>query len=482
MPKCVHLSLRPEVNSMTKRPSSTWLLTRPKPEPSYLKCLKFFWQGEEDSALALLSNELSESENLSSEPFYRLWIEVLANEKADAGLRELIAHLERNIELGLLANTSGTALIALSHYELGEREAAVMLWRSVSKFGNDAYARELAMVLSEDDEVKEQAAHTLMRISGDYLHLRRATLFFHSENIASAYRKSIGTLTETFAGNPLHNEIRFHHAFSKKRFEAAFAFAKTLRNDFAQHNEYQFFYAYCAYLTKNTSVAMHEFESLNRKVEGTDPDILHMLGLAVQQEAKGKPEEYARSRNFLNRSKSRYQTLGYPALQLEDSLMNLSTPKFKAESARYWVVKLTQKQSWDLSQRSDDAIRTLHKSMGEFVERGDYCFFVTENRLSSEKAPGLWRLHALYRATTNPEWHPTHRFKTSLELVVRPEVSVPIEVEGNAFQSASPAAAYGLLEIEPSALQHFEEAVQEYTLEDPKYSEVFDTIRYSRAG
>lgn len=466
---------------MTKRPTKSWLLNRPKPESSYLKCLRFYWQGEESSALALLSDELSEGPTLTTEPFYRLWIEVLAEEKSDAGLRELIAHLERNISLGLLSPVSGTALVALSRYELGEREAAIMLWRSVRKFGNDSYARELSLVLSDDDEVKEQAAHTLMRISGDYLHLRRATLYFHSENLAKAYRKSIKALTDTFAGSPLHSEILFHHSFAKKRFAAAFRFAKLLRDEFPQHNEYQFFFAYAAYLTKNTRVAMYEFESLNRKAEGSDPDVLHMLGLTVQQEAKGQAEEIARSRYLLNRSKNRYQTLGYPALQLEDSLMNLSQPKFKAGS-RYWVVKLTPKQAWDLSQRSDDAIRTLHKSMGEFVERGDYCFFVTENRLSSDKEPGLWRLHALYRATSNPEWHPTHRFKTALELIVRTEVSIPIEVEGNAFQSRSPAAAYGLLEVDPSALRHFEESVQEYTLEDPKYSQVFDSIRYSRAG
>lgn len=466
---------------MTKRPSKSWILNRPNPEATYLKSLRFYWQGEKSSALALLSDELSEGNFVSSEPYYRLWIEVLAEDKSDAGLRELIAHLERNIALGLLSHISGTALIALSRYELGEREAAVMLWRSVSNHGNDSYARELALVLSSEDDIKEQAAHTLMRISGDFFHLRRAALFFHSELNAKAYRKSIRALNESFSGSPLHSEIQFHHAFAKKRYSAALRFAKGLRDEFTQQNEYQFQLAYTAYITGNSKLAMYEFESLNRKFEGTDPDVLHMLGLSTFKESKGQADAIAKARYFLNRSKDRYQTLGYPALQLEDSLMSLSTPKFKNDG-KYWVVKLTSKQAWELSQRNEESVRTLHKAMGEFVAKGDYCFFVTENRLSSNQHSGLWRLHALYRASSDAEWHPTHRFKTALELVVRMEVSIPIEVEGNAFQSRSAAAAYGLLEVDPSALRHFEECIQEYTLEDPNYSEIFETIRYSRAG
>ena len=466
---------------MTKRPSKSWLLNRPKPEATYLKTLRFYWQGEKNSALSLLSDELSEETVSSPEPYYRLWIETLAEDKADAGLRELINHLERNISLGLLSPISGTALVALSRYELGEREAALMLWRSVQKYGNDPYARELSLVLSTEDEVKEQAAHTLMRMSGDYFHLRRSTLYFHSEFQAKAYRKSMRATDDTFTDNPLHAEIGFHYSLSKKRFTAALLWSKSLRNRFPQQSEYQFQFAYAAYLTRNTRLAMYEFESLNRKTEGTDPDVLHMLGLAVFKESSGRADEIQRARHFLNRSKDRYQTLGYPALQLEDSLMNLSTPKYK-EGSKYWVVKLTSKQSWDLSQRSNESIQTLYKAMGEFVGRGDYCFFVTENRLSNNDETGLWRLHALYRASSDAEWHPTHRFKTALELIVRMEVSVPIEVEGNAFQSRSPEATYGLLEVDPSALRHFEECIQEYTLEDPNYSNIFDTIRYSRAG
>lgn len=466
---------------MTKRTSPSWLLKRPQPESTYLKSLRLYWQGEKDSALAQLSDELSEGQVASSEPFYRLWIEVLAEEKSDAGLQELIAHLERSITLGLLSPVSGTALMALSRYELGEREAAVILWRSLSKYGNNTYARELSLVLSTDDDIKEQAAHTLMRISGDYFHIRRATLYFHSENMTTAYRESIHALNDSFSGNPLHAEILFHQSFAKKRFTLAMRWAKTLRDQFPQHAEYHFFYAYAAYITRNTRVAKYEFESLNRKAEGTDPDILHMLGLSVMHEANGRADEVAQARTFLTRSKNRYQTLGYPTLQIEDSIMNLSSQKYK-DGGKYWVVKLSPKQAWDLSEKSEAEIQTLHKAMGEFVERGDYCFFVTENRLSSQSDTGLWRLHALYRASSDAEWHPTHRFKTALELVVRMEVSVPIEVEGNAFQSRSPAAVYGLLEVDPSALRHFEECIQEYTLEDPHYAEIFDTIRYSRAG
>lgn len=466
---------------MTKRPSKSWLLNRPKPEATYLKTLRFYWQGERDSAIALLTDELGEGTSANNEAYYRLWIETLAEEKSDAGLRELIAHLERNISLGLISAVSGTALVALSRYELGEREAAIILWRSVSKYGSDAYARELTMILSDDDEVKEQAAHTLQRISGDFFHMRRTTLFFHSEQLVTAFRKSIGSINETFAGNPLHAEIQYHQLFTKKRFKEALRWSKQLREEYPQHSEYQFFFAYASYLTQDTKSAMSEFESLNRKTEGQDPDVLHLLGLSTFKEASGRADEIKKARHHLNRSKERYLSLGYPALQLEESLMSLSAQKYR-DASKYWIVKLTASQAWDLSQKSEEAVQTLYKSMGEFVERGDYCFFVTETRLADNKQTGMWRLYALYRASSAAEWHPTHRHRTTLDLVIRMETAIPIEIEGNAFQGRNPAAAYGLLEIDPSALSHFEECINEYTLDDPNYNQVFETIRIARAG
>ncbi len=466
---------------MTKRPSKSWLLTRPKPEATYLKTLRFFWQGERDSAIALLSDELGEGASAHTESYYRLWIETLAEEKSDAGLRELIAHLEHTLTQGLISAVSGTALIALSRYELGEREAAIILWRSVRKYGNDAYARELTMILSDDDEVKEQAAHTLQRISGDFFHMRRTSLFFHSERLTKAYRESIASINETFACNPLHREILFHQHFAKKRFNEALRIAKKLRDEYPQQSEYQFFFAYASYLTQDTKSAVSEFESLNRKTEGQDPDVLHLLGLSTFKEASGRSDEIKKARHYLNRSKERYLSLGYPALQLEESLMSLSAQKHR-DSSKYWIVKLTASQAWDLSQKSEDAVKTLYKSMGEFVEKGDYCFFVTETRLADNKQTGMWRLYALYRATSSAEWHPTHRFRSTLDLVVRMESAIPIEIEGNAFQGRNPAAAYGLLEIEPSALSHFEDCINEYTLNDSPYNQVFETIRLARAG
>lgn len=466
---------------MTKRPSKSWLLNRQKPEATYLKTLRFYWQGERDSAIALLTDELGEGTSVHTEAYYRLWIETLAEEKSDAGLRELIAHLEHNISLGLLSNVSGTALIALSRYELGEREAAIILWRSVRKYGNDAYARELTMILSDDDDVKEQAAHTLQRISGDFFHMRRTSLFFHSEKLSKAYRQSISSIKETFVGNPLHAEIQFHQHFAKKRFSEALRWSKYLREEFPQHSEYQFFFAYASYLTQDTKRAVSEFESLNRKTEGQDPDVLHLLGLSTFKEASGCSDEIKKARHYLNRSKERYLTLGYPVLQLEESLMSLSTQKY-SNSPKHWIVKLTASQAWDLSQKGEDAVKTLYKSMGEFVERGDYCFFVTETRLADNKQTGMWRLYALYRAATAAEWHPTHRFRTTLELVIRMETAIPIEIEGNAFQGRNPAAAYGLLEIDPSALSHFEDCINEYTLDDPHYNQVVENIRIARAG
>lgn len=466
---------------MAKRPSQNWILQRPKADLAYQQALRLYWQGETESAISSIVDQISEGQSEAPQALFRLWIEILAEKTDEGGLEALLNHLQQAPLVGTLDANNAQALMALAHYELGRREAAILLWSPLRKLGNLTYQRELALVLEDDDEIRNQAAHTILRISGDFFHLRRAALHLHIENDKKNFDKCLQAVDELFESNPLRAEIGFHQAFSAKNYDRAMAWSKVLRSSFPVNAEYQFYFAYCSYLMHKSDQALQEFLSLNRRFEGRDPDVLTMIGATLLKARKTSEQQMETGRNYLIRARERLQALGLPTRYTEDLLMRL-LPESTPVSGRYWIVKLSARQAWEMNLRSEESVRRLHKAMGNFVGKGDLCFFVTESRVANNRETGLWRLHALYQATSEPEWHPVHRWQTSLELITRLEVAVPIEVEGNLEGSKHPSARFGLLEIDPDALAHFEDCISDFTLDDNRFNNIKEHLKTARAG
>lgn len=466
---------------MVKRTSQNWILQRPKADHAYQQALRLYWQGETESAISSIVDQISEGQSEAPETLYRLWIEILAHKSDEGGLEALLNHLQNAPVVNGINLSTAHALMALVHYELGQREAALLFWSPLRKLGNLSYQRELGLLLEEDEEIRNQAAQTLVRISGDFFHLRRASLYFHERNESKAFQKCIEAVDELFENNPLRAEIGFHQAFGSKDYDRALGWAKELRNSYPVNTEYQFHFAYCSYLMQKNDQALKEFLSLNRRFEGRDPDVLTLIGATLLKDKKTSERQVELGRNYLIRARDRLHALGLPTRYTEDLLMRLDPDSIPA-SGRFWIVKLTARQAWELNQRGDDGARRLHKAMGEYVGKGDLCFFITESRVADNKRPGLWRLHALYQAASEPEWHPVHRWQTSLDLVTRLEVAVPIEIEGNQNESNHPAARYGLMEIEPNALAHFEDCISEFTLDDSRFDNIMEHLKTARAG
>ena len=51
-----------------------------KAEPSYLQALRLYWQNEREASLSLIADQLAEESSEQIHPYYRLWIDVLADE------------------------------------------------------------------------------------------------------------------------------------------------------------------------------------------------------------------------------------------------------------------------------------------------------------------------------------------------------------------------------------------------------------------
>ena len=467
---------------MAKRIASRTNSNAQKPSGAYLQALRLYWQGEKDAVIATLSDTLGDTPLETTAPLYRLWIELLADEGDEASLRLILAHVNRQTNFKHPSWVSLYALVGLIHYELGELEAAHLVLRAMRKHHVNAYYKELALVLDIELEADESSSvvRSLVKNSADYFHFRRASLVAHRFEKMQTLGQLFSETKEIFGTSPLPFEIGFHDAFAAKDYKRAWRFARRLRTHFPVQSSYQFYFAYSSYMLNRNQLALREFLQLNRRFAGEDPDVLCMIGATLLSPRGAMTEaQRVRGSRYLQKASDRLEALGLPSAYPQE-LLNRLGGIVPMQGHRLWIVKLTPRQSLELQQKSEDQIEYLYRAMGDYVKQGDLCFFVTETRHASEKQVGMWRLSALYRAASNPEWHPQHRWQTALKLQIRLEVSVPIEIEGNyptPKTQLSGAQRYGLLELDHDALAHIEESIREFTLDDQVYSQFFDGLR-----
>ena len=240
-------------------------------------------------------------------------------------------------------------------------------------------------------------------------------------------------IEERLGENPLEAELNFHQNFSARRYRKAWQSAKKLRDEFPLNGNYQFYFAYTSFLLDRTSSALEEFISLNRKSQENDPDILSLIGATLLAGNKKELTETVRKKStyYLEKAKARLLAQGLPTAYPQELLLRLQNSDEIPSSGKHWVVKLSEKQCFDLYNKDPQKIEFLHRAMGPYVKAGDSCFLVVERHVADPKAVGVWRLAAIYKAASDPQWHPTHRWQTTLKLQIRLEMTVPIEIEGN---------------------------------------------------
>ncbi len=457
------------------------------PEAEYLQALRLYWQNEREGALSLASERLAEGKSQQAHLYYRLWIESLAEDNDEGSLRVLQRHIQRQIDFQHPSWISLYALTGLIHYELGELEAARILQRKLVRHTSDGYNRELCLVLgtelSSDEEI--QISRAMIRQSSDYFLLRRAALTGFRLEQPALTKKALESIDEHIGESPLGAEIGFHEQFSARQYRKAWQFAKILRDAFPLNSSFQFNFAYTSYLIDRNKTALEEFVRLNRRNQEEDPDVLTLIGATLLRGGR-KPLSDAvkkRSQYYLEKARLRLKAQGLPTDYPQELLLRIQDDQEVPSSGRHWIVKLSAKQCYDLYQKPEHRIEYLHRAMGPYVKAGDTCMFISESRMASDDSVGIWRLSAIYRAITDPEWHPTHRWQTILKLQMRLEVSIPLEIEGNQ-RSRLPEQGphrYGLYEIDDSALVWIEDSVKSFTLDDQSFAQVFAELKLARS-
>ncbi|HYX32106.1 MAG TPA: hypothetical protein VE954_03260 [Oligoflexus sp.] len=457
------------------------------PDQEYLQALRLYWQNEKEGALSLLSERLADGKSQQPHLYYRLWIESLAEDQDESSLRILQRHIQRHINYQHPSWIGLYALTGLIHYELGELEAGRILQRKLERHTSDPYSRELSLVLGPElpDEDQLQIAKGMIKVTADYFVLRRAALLGVRLQDATFSRKVMDTLQDRIGESPLGAEIGFHKQFSVKQYRKAWQFARFLREVYPLNSQYQFYFAYTSYLIDRNRTALEEFLKLNRRAQEGDPDVLCMIGATLLQSGRKTMSDKLRKRSeyYLEKARLRLKSQGLPTDYPTELLLRINDNEDVPNSGRHWIVKLSAKQCYDLYQKPEHRIEYLHRAMGPYVKTGDVCMFVSESRVADNQDVGIWRLNAIYKALSDPEWHPTHRWQTILKLQMRMEVSIPLEIEGNQKERLPDDGPhrYGLYEIDDSAMVWIEDSVRTFTLDDQAFVQVFAELKLARS-
>jgi hypothetical protein len=464
---------------MAKRPTQKFQSSNQRDLDTYQQALRLLWQGNRDACIAFISDCLAEEKIETEAPFYRLWIEILADEKDEQSLRALQEHIKKTIHYKHPSWVPSLSLVGLIHYEVGELEAARMTFRMLEKHTHNPYCKELQWVAcqAEVSDSPLTPLHLIQR-SEDYNHFKRAALLCKRTKDEPSFQKVRRQMRQIFGDHPLTREIKFHEAFGSKEFRKACLIAKSLRISFPQNSEYQFYFAYTASQIQRDQVALKEFLNLNRRLEEQDADVLCSIGriLLKDRDPSTQKLHFSRGKTYLRRAAEKLESAGLSAAYPNTLLARLEE-KDMSEQGHCWFLKLPQRQAYELHSRPLERIEFLQRALGEYVKEGDLCFFVSEGSARSPSEPGDWRLLALYKAASNPEWHHLHRWQTTLKLLIRLDVSIPIANMGYSGLGVRGSDKIGLYRLERDQLSKLEEGIRSFTLDDEAYQPIFDQWR-----
>ena len=106
---------------------------------AYKQALYSYWNEDFKASIEQIGTGLETSDQNESHLFYRLWIEILADDSDNASLNELVTHLEQ-----IADENSYTiyALVGLALLEMDRIEASSLYAESLVD-SDDIYAKEL---------------------------------------------------------------------------------------------------------------------------------------------------------------------------------------------------------------------------------------------------------------------------------------------------------------------------------------------------
>jgi tetratricopeptide (TPR) repeat protein len=410
---------------------------RPPIEKSYLAALREFWEGRPMTSIERLSKLLVDDSvtRVTTLKLYRLWIEILAEQKSTSDLKSLAEHLAVRALNDAASSAEFYALRGMIHFELDEYDAANLILSSIKVYDNP-YVAELQGVLATRTSTSFAMEELWAKRDEiiDYFHMATLAHHFASLNEGLKLDWILERIKSCYQESPLPDFFKYHQLLSAGQAHKACGVIGKLVDRFPGNTEYRFHAGYAAAKSGDYVAAVENLSVAASLTENSDPDILNWLGFSLSELAFSENNRHnlEEARNVLQASIHLSMQLGIPTMFPSQQIVKINNALGDADQrsdkgSRIWMVKLSNSKYLELKSSHEEKIRSINKAMGEDPRPGDLCLLVGEDY--AEDGVSRLRLGAIYNVASDPIWHPVYNYQSVMTLVCRPEVSVPFEVE-----------------------------------------------------
>ncbi|NRA46386.1 MAG: hypothetical protein HRU09_15650 [Oligoflexales bacterium] len=396
----------------------------------YQEGLQLLWNREYEKCLDYVTAFIVEDwDNANVFLWYRLWIEVLSEQKDFDSLKLLKTHiLNRGVESE--EQISWQALRGLIHLELDEWEACELLALCLDKNFDCAYCLEFIQryhlrVTSEDEGYYLNLEHSEEDLN-DYFHwlnLARAYLLCGGEDELVSILKYSKKL---FPDSPLHDEFLAYLYLDDYRVAEAKTYTSQLKTQFPNNSDYSYLHGYVLRNLNDFKGAIKSFQHVNT-LDPNDPDALSELAYChfIKSEDDVFSFHWEKASSYYKMAIEAYQLLGLPISDvLYKKLQQEKTSKVESrqesiESStvphKFWLVNQSQRRTFEMTSGTEDDIQVLFRPMSSKLKHFDLVFFVADDPIHAD----TWRLKSIYQVVMDPAWHPYDGSQVALNLIKR---------------------------------------------------------------
>tara|TARA_B100001094_G_scaffold325879_1_gene380997 strand:- start:2201 stop:3607 length:1407 start_codon:yes stop_codon:yes gene_type:complete len=399
----------------------------------YLKALRSFWEGRHQHAVEEISTYLTEVDDDKPWPYYRLWIEVLADKGDSSSLTALMEHIGVRMVENPQLQEYWMALKGIAHFFNEEYEMSKVALHSLNQTNH--YSRELFQLC--DDRVAESLKTSpLFKVKNsikDYCVFQSLAMNLVLLGHKSKVKDVVSLCKKTFVGAPIMNAAQINLMIDDQNITGAKNKAAILANRFPTNSDFGFQYGYLAWKDESYEEAIQELNRVSKLTKENDPDTQCLIGICWGEIAISSDRADALDQSFehLAAAITEFREKGLPVTWPSQEL-NRIRKHFDgvtdSPNPQAWMIKMSQKGNFNLMTSSESEISRIMVSIGEKAKPGDICFLVADgmSNLSDSEKEKNWRLSALYKVSSEPIWHPAKKFESELSLVMRPEFSVPL--------------------------------------------------------
>ena len=445
----------------------------------YQEGLHLLWNREYGKCLDYVTTFIVEDwDNANVFLWYRLWIEVLSEQKDVESLRLLRDHLLNRGSEGE-DQKSWQALRGLVHLELDDWEACDLLASCVEQTLDCAYCLEFTqryhLRVKPDEEGYVRSLEHSEEDLIDYFHwLHLARIYLLSEGeveLASILKYS----KKLFPESPMHDEFYAYLYLDEFRVAEAKTYTAQLKSRFPNNVDYSYLHGYVLRNLNDFKGAIKSFQQANSLVPD-DPDTISELAYChfIKSENDVFSFHWEKASSYYKSAIESYQQHGLPVSEVlfkklqQERASQVESRQETIESStvshKFWLVNQSQRRTFELANAPEDEIQVLFRPMSSKLSNFDLVFFVADDPIQEN----TWRLKAIYQVVMNPAWHPYEGSHVALSLVKKfdfPILLGQMELQGKdrrARKRFDDPTRFGVFELDDLGFDAIRESIKEW--------------------